>query len=263
MCVKQLGSKSTAVECSSCESFYHSKCVDIDKQVCDALKTINGFRWLCHKCNEKADVCDNRKCGSCKLIPQFLDMLEKLNDTVDALKQEISTLKKSETRSDFEEIVSEVTDRINRKRNLMVFGVAEPDSSLSADVRSGMDFQTIKEIVKFVSPNINDALVENINVFRVGRLKSAEVPRPIKVELRGESDVRQLLKQVQLKRQSLKSHLTYKSISITMDRTARQQSLYKEVKAELDIRRNAGEKNISIKYVKGIPQISSINLNLN
>lgn len=257
LCSKQLGSKSSAVECSSCETSYHAKCVDIDKQICDALKTTSGFRWLCHKCcvTDKTEEISNRdNCKGCKLIPQFLEMMQKLNDSVDMLKQEIVTLKKAENHDNFEEVVSEVLDRLDRRRNLVFFGVREADESLSTSECIAADGQLLKEFTSFVNPS-GCYIAESTKIQRLGRKNISNTPRPIKITLRNDTDALQFIRHMQSKRQALKNHTRFGGISVSLDRTAKQISYYKQVKANLDTRREAGEEDLIIRYVRGIPKI--------
>ena len=44
-----------------------------------------------------------------------------------------------------------------------------------------------------------------------------------------------------------------------MDRTPRQLEYFKMIREEFNRRKNAGENNIKIKYVNGIPKITSLN----
>ncbi|KAK9718547.1 hypothetical protein QE152_g23132 [Popillia japonica] len=53
----------------------------------------------------------------------------------------------------------------------------------------------------------------------------------------------------------LKSNEQYKNIFLKKDETAYQREMFKKCQEEVDQRKMAGESNLSIRYVKGIPKI--------
>jgi hypothetical protein len=91
---------------------------------------------------------------------------------------------------------------------------------------------------------------------RLGRNKTNK-PRPLLLSLSSESEVLESLKRFNEKKASGGNSL--QSLSISRDRTEMERSFLHSVRAELKTRVDAGEFDLTIKYVKGIPTIVSKN----
>jgi len=85
---------------------------------------------------------------------------------------------------------------------------------------------------------------------RLGR-KSTK-PRPLKITLQDASDVFVILKN----KHKLRSTPNYSSIRISPDRTHMQRDQLRNVYAKLEERKSAGETDLIVKFLKGIPTIS-------
>ena len=97
-----------------------------------------------------------------------------------------------------------------------------------------------------------------MNAIRIGKFVATKgTPRPLKVMVNEESVVHDII----LKARNLKNTDNYKNINISLDRTPRQIELYRTVKKQFNERIAAGETNLKIKYVRGVPKIVNLNLN--
>ena len=82
-----------------------------------------------------------------------------------------------------EEIVNEVNERQKCKQNLIIFGVPEQPSTLTATQRSDNDNSTVDNILKSAYPDFSPS--NNLVVHRLGRSDASSTrPRPIKVRLK-------------------------------------------------------------------------------
>ena len=103
----------------------------------------------------------------------------------------------------------------------------------------------IKSVLHSIIPNIAPGLVA-----RLGQKSSK--PRPLKVTLHEPSDVFIVLKN----KHKLRASSTYSSIRISPDRTIMQRNQLRDIIEKLEERKTAGETNLVMKFVKGVPTIS-------
>jgi hypothetical protein len=89
-----------------------------------------------------------------------------------------------------------------------------------------------------------------IIIIRIGKPNSSNT-RPLKVSLSNDL----IAKEVQRNKNKLINSDLPRSISISDDKTPKQLEYLKNLRTELQLRRENGEDNITIKYVKGIPSI--------
>nr|CAI5825417.1 unnamed protein product [Callosobruchus analis] len=149
----------------------------------------------------------------------------------------------------FEEVVEEVNQRNRRKRNLIIFGVDEQNQQEPPQVRLEREKTFIKNMIQAVDSEVE---LPDLRPVRLGLFTTGK-NRPIKIVLSSEDHVHRLIR----KSKVLKTHKDYKKkkLSISFDRTPRQLEFYRNLKIELENRKQAGEANLHIKYVKGIPRI--------
>ncbi|CAI6370015.1 unnamed protein product [Macrosiphum euphorbiae] len=123
---------------------------------------------------------------------------------------------------------------------MIIFNVPESDDNTSAN-----DSSVIKSIFDSLSIVMTPTAIN-----RLGR-KSTK-PRPLKISLQDASDVFVILKN----KHKLRSTPNYCSIRISPDRTQMQRDQLRNVYAKLEERKAAGETDLIVKFLKGIPTIS-------
>lgn len=152
-----------------------------------------------------------------------------------------------------EKIVQEVEDRRCRRKNVIIIGIPEQDQSMTREQNCNVEFTQLKDI--FAQMKLKNS-VGHFQFHRLGRLVPGNTrPRLIKVMFDNEETVRQLL----LNSGALKKSDRFGNIIVTSDKTPRQMEQYRAVKEELNNRKNSGENNLKIKYIKGVPQIVPLN----
>ena len=241
-------SNSSSLPCDACQKPLHLKCIGLSE---------NDVKWTRSKSKAVKVVCSN--CNN--NISQFKD----LKSTIAALQNEIATsitnlradfeaklndlqISINNKQSDrFEDIVTEVTERQNRKQNLIMFGVDEQQVELDQVHSSERDQSSVKDILKCINPSFDD---DNIKIQRLGR-RSDTKARPIKIILRNDLEVLSFIKNAK----TLRNSPEHKKVSISFDKTPRQIDYYKQVKNDMIIRLNNGETNLRIRHVNGIPKI--------
>ncbi|KAI5638611.1 hypothetical protein NE865_08803 [Phthorimaea operculella] len=139
------------------------------------------------------------------------------------------------------EILAEFSEQNIRKRNLIIYGITEPESSNPKE-RISLDKSRVTDVLK----QVLEDRPEPKRTMRVGKYRP-DNNRPIKVHLESEETVKLVLRN--------KSNIKDKSIKIFSDQTPFQQKHFKELKAELQRRTENGEENLKIKYIKNVPKI--------
>ena len=81
---------------------------------------------------------------------------------------------------------------------------------------------------------------------RIGKVQT-NFTRPLKLTLKSASHVKWILKN--------REKIMPSGVACASDKTLRQQEYYKSLKDQLDARQKDGEKDLKIKYVKGVPRI--------
>lgn len=215
---------------NSIDTEYNSKIDNILFAVNDIKKLISKHESLFSELNNKLDEVSN----------QLVDLGTRtavLENRVTILENRVSTISKS-TNSD-ETVISEVIDRQARSRNIIIFNLPEPIGINENDT------SLIKSLLDDITPDIVP-----VTLSRLGQ-KSIK-PRPIKVILHEPSDVFIILKN----KHKLRTSPTYGSIRITPDRTTMQRNQIRDIIGKLEERKAAGESNLTMKFIKGIPTIS-------
>lgn len=140
-----------------------------------------------------------------------------------------------------DQILQELQDRINRRKNILLAGFPEQSSSLNPEEKRLNDRT---QVINIINHSFKD-MPQPTAVFRVGKY-SATKNRRIKVCFSSEEPVRLIL--------SNKGNLP-EGYKIYSDETPSQQKHLQSLKDELNRRLENGENNLTIKYVKGVPNI--------
>lgn len=229
------------IKCCVCKKTFKHSCVNINLDELHILNDTNkGYDWSCVNCRDFGNELKGLKA-----------LILKLQNDILALKSDHSDNSSSVKHDDFEEILEEINQRNIRKSNLVIFGVKEQDQELPVSTRIESDKTVVVNIMEAIDSNLN---VQNIKPIRLGSFNTGK-NRPIKITLDDENLVHNVIRKANV----LKKNMLYKSISISFDRTPRQLECYRKIRKELKEREDAGEQNLKIKYVKGIPKIVTVN----
>lgn len=166
-----------------------------------------------------------------------------LKSRFDLLEQDYILLKEKSRSPAFEiELLNELYDRQTRANNVIVFNLPELNSENSGNQS---EMSHLKDLFYDIGLNL-----QIIKAHRLGKPLSIR-PRPLKVTLLNASDTFSVL------RSQYKLHGSQKwpDIRFSSDRSAKQREFMSNLREELRKRREKGEKDIIIKYIKGIPTI--------
>lgn len=232
-CKKTVETHLLLKSCVYQKAFYHS-CVNITSSETRLINSKKSVNWTCQKCDQLGNDINSLKAAIVALQNEIRNIKPVENVTLNNIQ--------------FEEIVQEVSERQSRQRNLLIFGMKEQSSAISKDERISSEKMEVSKLISYVSLGA-DAQITNMH--RLGKFdKDRSSPRPIKITLNSREIALELIR----KSPSLKNS-TFKQISLSFDKTPKQLEYYKQLKLELEERKNNGETNVKIKYFNGVPKI--------
>lgn len=141
-------------------------------------------------------------------------------------------------------VAAESTERFRRSHNLIVRFLPEADADNSTN-----DIETIKEVLEHVVGGSSENIV---SISRLGKTSNPK-PRPIRIIFKN------TLTPISLLRNGTRLRCTrFSRIKLEDDKTPSQVKYLQSLRDELKTRLDAGEKNITIKYTRGIPAIVNV-----
>lgn len=165
--------------------------------------------------------------------------INEISHTVQLLKSEqAQAFSSNETQED---IIAEINERELRSKNIVISGIPEP-TSLNKDQRISMDKQEVVNLLK----SIDNDYPEPEKIMRLGKYDINKT-RPIKAYFKSHEIAKSILRnQNNSKRDNIK---------IYSDQTPKQRTFLQNLKEELNRRSLIEHKNLTIKYINGIPKI--------
>lgn len=223
------------IHCDVCKKPFLNSCVDLTNSDIRTIKSKKGLSWSCRNCNVLSnDISELREAILSLRNEISKKNVESINDTV------------------FEELIRELGDRNDRKQNIILFNLDEPENPNSNE-RILHDLDTARAVLQETSAVAD---VVNITVNRLGRFNAnRERNRPLRIGLSSVGDVHKIIKSAK----NLQNSAKFSKVKIAMDKTPRQLSYYKKVKTEMENRIQQGEAGLVIRYQRGIPTIRNLN----
>lgn len=164
---------------------------------------------------------------------------------IKCVQNDIEILQKNSSISDstYNAIMTEIQDRTERAKNIIIVGLTE-ENLKDIEKRKETDNSKVIKIISEIYP-----LCPNPEkIMRLGKY-DGKINRPLKVTYRSQDVVKNILKN--------KSNLKDKTIRFYSDQTPKQREIMINLKNELQKRTENGEQNLTIKYIKGIPKITT------
>lgn len=143
-----------------------------------------------------------------------------------------------------EDLILELKDRCDREKNIVIVGISEINDK-NFKSRQHHDNQEVLKVITMISEDCP----KPIKCMRLGKYVQNQ-NRPLKVHFENSKTAKYLLKN----RTKLPEN-----IKLFFDQTPKQKQYLETLKEELHKRTQDGEKNLSIKYVKGTPKIVVVN----
>lgn len=176
-----------------------------------------------------------------------LNLKDNITDTgkrIDSLVSDFEQLKDTvstpSVASTLELMMTEIREREERSKNIIMIGVPEMINDNREDGKNSEKYEVLR-----LTRVIHAECPEPTYITRLGKY-TPNRNRPIKVCYASQETVKNLLRQ----RNNLKSE-----IRVFSDQTPQQQTYMKTLKDQLKRRIDDGDKDLTIKYIKGVPRI--------
>lgn len=193
--------------------------------------------------SKKLDLLVSKFTRVLKELSELKEENKILRNNVDSLADRVVSLETKQLNSvSNDDAFSEFIDRQSRSKNIVLFNVRE---TIDNNVNNS-DISTVNLILRNLGVDIKPVIVQRLGKPNVNC-------RPIKVTLPSISDVYKILGSTR----KLKFDHTFSDIKITSDKTLKQRQHFKDLRIQLNNRLTNGEKDLTIKYIKGCPSIVS------
>ncbi|MES9904149.1 MAG: hypothetical protein ABW168_15925 [Sedimenticola sp.] len=236
-------------DCAVCGVKYCLKCTNIPLLVYEELEENNipGFSWHCRSCkmslptlrnmDKTLKSMDEKNENRLSQIESKLDKLdtkivEKIKEQVDGLKVDVVGEIKSDMEAMIDARIKEYEDQQHRIGNIIVYNLPEIKSQ-NSEIRKTKDEENFRTVANSIG--ITDLQIKAS--IRLGKMVEGNT-RPMKVVLENKQQRQSLLNK---SREISTKSQHFKDVVIARDLTPKQRDESKKLRAELQIRRNAGE----------------------
>lgn len=216
------------ISCDGCDRQIHVACAGLNTHELKVMTLRGGKRTLKYYCDE----CQQ----GVRLVPKLLNKIDALEERINMLSNQTVMNTDSRTENLF---VEELMERQSRASNILVFNLPE----------SNQDNNNVEKI-------LYDLIQENVTITESARIgkKNKKGIRALKITLPNQSVATKIIT-------AKKDKIKPKNIYISADLTKSQRDHLNNLKEELRTRRENGEEDIVIRYVKGTPKIVNKTLN--
>lgn len=228
-CIKcKVSDDEEKISCDGCNRHIHVACAGLNTHELKVMTLRGGKRTLKFYCDECLE--------GVRVIPKLLNKIDILEEKINMLSNQnvLDNNLPNETL-----LVEEIMERQNRASNILIFNLTE----------SNQDNTKAEEI-------LSDLIQENVTITEYARIgkKNKKGIRALKIRLPKQSIATKIIT-------AKKDRIKDKNIYISADLTKCQRTHLNKLKEELRTRRENGEDDIVIRYVKGTPKIVQKNLN--
>lgn len=271
-CLIKVESVDKGIQCDVCQRWFHADCIGMASAEYKRYANNVSLAWQCnrvdcsnsgqsvtlelllHKIEALATRDDVQSLRSeivnlSDKISSIEPRLIKVEDDIDNLKHEIAGIKtsfKEDGTTSANEVFTEIFDRTQRQANIIVYKASE-STLRGAAANKEHDLRLLNTI--FESINFKPS---SFSFFRLGKPTSSK-QRPIKVILPNSESVREFFK---LFSTDKLAGSIVSCVTASRDRTLQERKHLEDLRKSLDSRIALGEKDLTIKYMNGIPKIT-------
>lgn len=287
VCMKEVTDSDKGLQCESrCGRWFHSSCMSVSDSDYRKLANDNKLKWNCGRvdCTEPCQHPLNLMLGrfdsvtaQMTLVLSKLDKLSNIPSDINTIKNELvsvneklssfepriteiekrvetleADVKRGQLHADgtagVESVLEEINDRSRRLKNLILHDLPESGNN-SMPKRVEHDNRLVSNLL--IGFGINNA---NIKSFRIGKSLTGNKPRPLKVVLDSVNDVNEFAKKFDSSKLEGLDPLLSK-VNFSRDKTLLERKHLANLRAELKRRSDAGETDLTIKYMQGVPKL--------
>lgn len=247
-CNAALAGKSS-LQCDCCKRNIHLTCTGLQ----DDRITRNKARCIKIVCNS----CSGNIEQFADLKRSFDELTSSLLKRIDGMEQKLRELSSGGSSAgpndlsprQSEVLIKETMERITRSKNIIIRGV--PEHAGSGEERRTQDAAKVSKILDAVGCSSSKVL----SIVRMGKPPSSGnasgSPGALKVVFPDRASALRVLKN----KGKLQLNNSYKGWKIYDDKTPEQTRYLEDLRRELNRRTDEGEQGLTIKYIKGIPEI--------
>ena len=238
-CTKEVKDGQCAVLCEYCDEWLHIECAEVSKEEYDILQKSKHYRFFCDSCDANVDEALTKHAS-------LTIQTKSLQDDMKTVKKDIESIQNTIKRTVREEITGAIEEKQEieqRKMNLIVFNLPEPeknpsDTAWDREAKEQKDIELLTKIFKEdlqipISPR------NGITVARRLGLQDKDKVRPLKIEFSDLSIKRSVLGAAKKLRQS--TDPISKKLYINPDLTQKQKEIDRELREEMWRRRDNNE----------------------
>lgn len=280
ICVKAVLDSEDGVICDGdCARWFHRDCLKMPKSEYQRLSGDSRIKWTCNRTDCLKNVSDSisGKLDTIIATLQSLATKTELADGLDAIKKdldkvthkldeleprlskveaELFTLREKQSSNDsdiLEDFISESNDRNRRSKNIIIHNIPELNNSPSLAASKEYDASLVRDFLVHMK---SQAPTSDVRHFRLGRKPRDNKSRPLVICLVSEKQAVDIFKNFNA--QNVPVNL--QGISLSHDRTPRERKYLEQLRTTLKTRQEAGEENLTIKFISGVPTIVSKNV---
>ena len=173
-CSKNCTSGQKAVCCSICNKWLHQKCTDVDDAEYKFLGQMFDKRqyhgWKCDACEagyfalqKQVEVLNNQMRDLINRVDSNSENISANSAKIGAIEERLTNVETNSKNSQnanpdsaIKVVFNELNERENKKNNIVIYNVAEPDRTINnGQLRKDIDLEKIKDIVNTIKVNIN------------------------------------------------------------------------------------------------------------
>ena len=262
ICDRKVEDNQKGIKCDICEQWCHIKCVDVDEKAYKFLCK-EELQWVCKVCIKirKEDkevyslISDMMKMAKMEREKndteraQLFEMMKRMSDQITGLDKKVENKINERLNGVEKDILIKVNEEVEqkleqfkRRKNIIIYALPEYEGR-DENERDRIETDNLKQIFREINVDI-----DTFKIIRLGKQFTRNKIRPVKVELKEESEKYKILKKPANIRNTEAEK--FKRVIITTDMTLKQRELEKILREELKVRREAGERNIKIKGCK-------------
>lgn len=238
------------IECHSCKQWCHRACSDLTDAQFKCLRGGGNYMvWLCKICREvqRSEVAIRMETK----LDNVLKMLESLKSRIDDMESKHDACSDENIDKKIEqkvgEYMEEMQEREKRKLNIIVVNLPESGKD-SAEERKQEDRDRVRQLVSRTVDDVDSTELDN--PIRLGPIKIGQNARPrlLRMTVQNVETKKKILKNVA----KLNRNVPFeKRVFINDDSTPKERERIKELRAEMQVRKENGEQNLMINYREG------------